>query len=520
MAGSSAKNGDSRLAMPRAGAKLKPPRPRKDVARPRRPPEWQTGDPPFVVPEWQELGLGVVAGPALSRHILLTGETGSGKTASGILPLTLAALRYPGLEYDREADRLHRAAILVLDPKRELGDPIARFVDTAPVPRQVVRFGSPEDARTLDMFEGLDALVLTAPQIVDRIFRLSESYVEAKALSRDAFWMQQAEGVLTQLIAIDLLLFRRGGRQHLRAFWKDLAAALEVGFGPDALAIDWRNYPWLHAQWINLAGQKRSVALATYMATAGKFDVPASATLQLNTIGHLADTTFSCVIAQLNNLWDIAAPEVAARVSLNPFMRPPAARLLSVRSALEDGHCVHFVPENDSAANYVARCLKSKFFELTYCRRSRRPFVFISDEFQRVVTGDAVSGEAVFLEQCRAYKAACVLATQSIGALRYALTTGVDAKNLASLEVLLNNLGTQLYFRTTEPNTVARLQRVIPEPSLAGKPHITNVRPPSSLSVGECYFLASSGRWGRKGVRLAPPPPGLASDRTGENRQP
>ena len=69
--------------------------------------------PGLTVPQWRGLfpPSGEVPRALLTRHVLATGETGSGKTASCILPVAAAMARAP---------RERLAAALIIDPKREL----------------------------------------------------------------------------------------------------------------------------------------------------------------------------------------------------------------------------------------------------------------------------------------------------------------------------------------------------------------------------------------------------------------
>ena len=67
----------------------------------------------LVVPQWTALypPEGAVPVAALTRHTLVLGETGSGKSASAVLPVLAAAVRAP---------RPRVGTALVIDPKREL----------------------------------------------------------------------------------------------------------------------------------------------------------------------------------------------------------------------------------------------------------------------------------------------------------------------------------------------------------------------------------------------------------------
>ena len=71
-------------------------------------------DEGLTVPEWRVLypPHGTVPRQALCRHALVLGETGSGKTASCILPVVAAMARTP---------RNRLGGALIIDPKRELG---------------------------------------------------------------------------------------------------------------------------------------------------------------------------------------------------------------------------------------------------------------------------------------------------------------------------------------------------------------------------------------------------------------
>ncbi len=82
------------------------------------------GRPCVRVPEWTALHRdGRVPQDALCRHTLIMGETGSGKSASGILPVVSAML----------ADDSPLGAMLIVDPKDEIGPAIARMGGSADV---------------------------------------------------------------------------------------------------------------------------------------------------------------------------------------------------------------------------------------------------------------------------------------------------------------------------------------------------------------------------------------------------
>ena len=81
-----------------------------------RPLEWGDDDEAFsfVVDEWASIDFPSISPRIMSRHFLITGETGSGKTVSAVKPLLKSALAYCSGEV------AHRASMLVIDPKHEL----------------------------------------------------------------------------------------------------------------------------------------------------------------------------------------------------------------------------------------------------------------------------------------------------------------------------------------------------------------------------------------------------------------
>ena len=110
-------------------------------------------------------------------------------------------------------------------------------------------------------------------------------------------------------------------------------------------------------------------------------------------------------------------------------------------------------------------------------------------EFQRFISADPSSGEQSFLDRCRAFRVICVLSTQGLSSLSYALKTSSRTRAPEdAINVLLTNTGNKFFFRNTDDIIQSRLIGLIPEPSVEGKPHLIRVRPASTLGVGEAYY--------------------------------
>lgn len=186
------------------------------------PHEWRDSDPNFAVPEYAPLGCAHLSPAEMSRHFLIVGETGSGKTKSGILPTLRAAARYA-------CGSPLAPAALVIDPKRELLDHVRGIFEHDAGRFSVFDIHNPE--AKIHFFAGRTGgggeEMLTAEAISKSILGLSRYVLAETQSSRDAFWIQQAKLLFSALVGIDLHVLRgkseEFGTLRLGRFWADVA---------------------------------------------------------------------------------------------------------------------------------------------------------------------------------------------------------------------------------------------------------------------------------------------------------
>jgi hypothetical protein len=478
-----------------------------------------TGEHPrFRIRGWEELleGEEGISATDMVRHFLITGETGSGKSVSAVMRLLEAILRYPEPEpYVRykqstgaelESEKNLQASVLVIDPKQELIDVVEREAAGRHVRR--ITYGE-SGGPVLHLFEGTDLRALGASEAVDFILEQSDFFRRDRASTREPSWNQWAGSILKDLVAVDMWLARRGLDQ-VKLLWARTAEAIaecdeDYKSVTAGMRYDRENYFKPIAALMSVSGgDDGGVALGRYIGRALNLGVPGEMAVRLMTLMSLAHNTRSCVLWTANGiLADIVADEFAACVSLNPLEPPEAEKQLSVKEALDSGDIVVYVPSGTSSttSDMVGRCTKSKFFQFAFCRNNKvRPFFYVVDEAHRFLTAGTQDGEQSLLDRCRAYRTGVVLATQSIASMAYRL--GENSSGTSALQIMLNNCGNALYFRTSDIRTQDNLRERIPEPPALGRPHVIKVRPLTSLAVGSCYALRSNGRWGLFQVRL------------------
>ena len=492
----------------------------------------------LTIPEWRSLypPSGAVPRAALTRHTIGLGETGSGKTASVIVPVLSAMVRAE-----------HLGGALVIDPKRELEPVLEREA-----PKRLVRLDTATVA--LDLMAGARAAVdadLAAGRWTSAAVRMLlrvASFLPASPLRtlgphqvsnpNAEFFAQEGTALLRDVLGLVLMLCADGappphewvepsdesalrwvhalgerarGGGGLRGP-NALALCAFVLEGPLAAPVDNDDF----AQAWRLADLARQ-ALPVWGAAAAsegrdllaRIDTywRAQARVTRQYTGVFTTARTACA--------DLASPRLARTLyfGCEPGWRDAqhdAVDFARLVSPAADGRLLLHQPRRDGRDALLAMALKAAFFEavLTEPARIRAepgiPLVgYVADEFHRFVTSDAVHGEQSFLDTCRSHGAFCVLATQSTRSIAHALSLGGAGRetNEAALDILLANTATKLFFRSTDPDTAARVAALCPH--RPGFAPATAVRPPATLAPGEAYASLPDGRFERRQLELS-----------------
>ena len=457
----------------------------------------------FDIGGWKELGIdkGKIVDEDMSRHFLLLGETGSGKTHSGVKPLLKSILRYGDSDPDKTA------AVLVIDPKSELKEFVEKELGNGRCKEKLKFLNLEKTQYRLHAFEGKDLQALTAYEILNTVLPLSETFLRTAKGSQDPYWTLHPRNIIEGVLDV-LLRFERESDLE-KDFWKELSECIEGCTDADKkqsqyLSYCRDNYFLPMKSFFSLAGGSQQKYWTAFKATCDRLKISQRLSSIADDMLSPNSNHYASLISMVNLfVRELCLPDLVKHVSLNPHEKPHKDTYISIKDAVEKGKILVYSPNTSSfISDAIGRLIKAQFFAATWDRKNKeRPVAYVCDEFQRFITGDPESGEQSFLDRCRSYRAICVLATQSIASINKALHDTGESAVQDTVSIILNNTGTKLFFRNTDVDTQNRLKTLIPSNTLDNF-HIGDVRPVSTLKVGECYYLLVDGRWGRGQVRL------------------
>ena len=532
-----------------------------------------SGDGWLQIPQWRSLfpPHGDVPRALLGRHVLALGETGSGKSVSVVLPVVRAIVQAP-------PDRV--SASMVIDPKHEIGPMLGHLVPERlhhlrPAEDGLSLMAGPRWSLAADLAAG--CWLAAATKIMLRVVSFVPSSParvlidhQQDTLNGEFFAREGTEFLLT-VLALVLMVTKPGAPPPEDWLAGDSRACLWV-----RALLDRANGG------SNLRGPN-ALALAAY-ALQGPLVEPPKAKPPLvfddnpfddSPVAQAEEWLFARIAGGALKVWGRAPGEggdviervlsywtpmvgvrpqfvgvlSSARAACSDFAESHVARTLyfGCEPGARDvggggcnfaeavgpdggGRVLLFQPSRDGLDTLLTRVLKALFFEAVFndpIREGGGPDLpllgYICDEFHQFVTSDRVHGEASFVDGCRSYGVFCVLACQSVASIEHAFahSGGSTVQDRAAVSILWNDTGSKLFFRSTDPRTASRVDDLCPyRPGLSP---LTQVRPLSTLSPGECYAVLADGRFERRqldpvlpravkrvpALRLVPPSPDL-----------
>ena len=520
--------------------------------------------PGLTVAQWRALypPHGVVPRALLTRHTLVLGETGSGKSASAVLPVCAAMAQAP-------PGRV--GAALIIDPKREAG-PVLEALAPGRL-RHITASGTVLDlmaspAWSLEADLAAGRWLNAATRVLLRVHSLVPATPARVLAGHTAGDGNQEffdrEGVELLLMVLAFVLMLTGGRAPAPESWLDPEAEADAGVMAWVRALVARARGEVGGRGANvlaLAAWALTGPLTAPMPDGHTMPLPgeagppphewpfARAARRARAVWGDGPGEGRDVLDRVVGYWEpmsrierqYAGVLATARTACSALADATLARRLyfgcepGYAAAREAGEVLDFAravsregggplvlyqPALGGPDELVARALKAAFFEAVLHDPDRArgcedlPLVgYVADEFHRFVTSDRVHGEQSFLDTCRSFGAFCVLACQSVAGIEHALAAGAGSgtRNEAAVSMLMTNTATKLVFRSTDTKTLQPLHEWCPHHP--GLDAVTRVRPPTTLAPGECYALLPDGRFERRRLEPFETPAERARDR-------
>ena len=448
----------------------------------------------------------------LDRHILILGETGSGKTYSAILPIVGALI-----------DNIRNFAFsaFIVDPKQnEIKDFIMDKISDAEKENIIEIFNNDGGANyKIDLFEGIRDKDFETK--MDYLFKLSPQFLIGFKDARNSQWSNFAKKLMINLLTIDYEIKNKIKKNQLKNFkYKDIFELFKESYKDKFNYKNDQGYFKKLSLLIDVLDYERSSKISDINKFLSDKDnnLPNISQMYENMYND-AFTSIQLSCAPFFN--DIASNFIEELFITDPFedeyeiKKKYGNRFISIKDSLLNRKIIIYsIPVKTIDAHILAATVIKKIvfrysFE-TYEERKKdadNKIFYIADEFHRFITGDSESGEQSFLDRCRSYSVSCILATQSIASILYTLSN-IDAGNKnsteESLNIILNNVGTKLFFRSTDEKTQDKLKTFLPPNPYkrVDSGHVADVFTVSMLSRGECYFMTTSGKWGRTKIEI------------------
>lgn len=427
-------------------------------------------------------------------HSMVLGASGTGKTYSVVVAALKAHLHY-------KLEDGTQGAALVVDPKKELAGIAEEFL-----------VSTGESARFF--LAGRDGPISVFPRntslsLADRVALLLEAAnVNPHRAGDSGPWVQKSMALLQALVHAHAVFYNASGRDLYldlleeagrdapsdQGYWVSVSCVLKLmqeGIG---------SIRWMHQRMCAFArklklppGQRTTFEL---LARYASMDDEGANQISYVTGGLEGAMTFlgDTAVAQWLDLSPI--PEINTTSSNGRH---------DIHALIESSKVIVFQPNNSPGGDVGARLLKAQFYRAAMERENlRQPILFLCDEFQRFVTADRESGETSLLDRCRAYRITAVLATQSVTALCDAISKQERHGNPTfAVNCILSNIAYMFYFQTLDECSEESLKATLPVVVPPGWRHPLEFVPLSAMRVGEAYYVAPEGRWGRTQFKMA-----------------
>ena len=524
------------------------------------------------LPEWAPLygPEGRLDRNNLCRHMLFLGETGSGKTLSGILPV-VGSIMTP--------ENRTVGCALIIDPKREI-KPYMDKMRHSDINIYEIDIHQERQRPVLNLMAGEklsvesdlaeDRFLEAARKILIRSASLSTNsparvLAGQAANSNDPYWDTNGSRLAVTILALVLLvlkfrhtIFGSGSgtglfgavnppiqRELLRLgeaagvlthdydtveHEDDVTCCVlpdkDIRPAPNVLALaDMAMLSFFGIDDDELSVNSITRMLKGQITRGDANEIYRQIELDWVQLSNKADRTFQCVMSNTRNCFMGYTDSTPARTiyfGIEPYYRSvmkygredmvPVDFTAAVND--EESRSVYvFQPDLNNNDALIAKVLKAFWFEAILSSRKRLEHggtipmaAYIADEFHRFITSDKVHGEQSFLDTCRSFGAFCALACQSISSMEHALAE--SGRNWEKNRAAVSILLNNTANKLFFRSTDKALQEYMNYlcPSVPGLGRVTSVRPPSTLQPGECYASLADGRFERR--QLLPFPGG------------